>query len=124
MESLPVYLPTYYQTLVSRLFLADGEAVAGTGPWVFETEPTKTPTGKNVELIVSSRHFASEADAAGYLNQRRFARLTVGCLDPAESCFALPAVKGLKRVFSSDLLPISPDRVVRAVKIFQVTAPD
>jgi asparagine N-glycosylation enzyme membrane subunit Stt3 len=124
MEPLPVYLPTYYQTMVSRLYVEDGEAVAGTGPLVFETTPTKGPGGKTVELIVASRHFASEAEAAVYVEQRRFARLTVGCLNPAESCFALPAVKGLKRVFSSDLLPISQDRPVRAVKIFQVTAPD
>jgi hypothetical protein len=45
----------------------------------------------------------------------------VGCLNPGKSCFALPAVKGLTRVFSSDPLPISRGRVVRAVKIFAVT---
>jgi len=110
--------------MVSRLYLADGEAVAGTGPWVFETEPTKGPNGKTVELIVTSRHLASEAEVADYREQRPFARVTVGCLDPVKSCFTLPAVKGLQRVFSSDLLPFSPNRVVHAVKIFQVTDRD
>ena len=124
MKSMPVYLPTYYQTMVSRLYLADGEAVAGTGPWVFETEPTKEPNGKTVELIVTSRHLASEAEVTDYREQRPFARVTVGCLDPVKSCFTLPAVKGLQRVFSSDLLPLSPNRVVHAVKIFQVMEPD
>jgi hypothetical protein len=37
---------------------------------------------------------------------------------------ALPAVAGLQRVFSSDPLPVSAERRVRAVKIFQVTPPD
>ena len=121
LKTRPVYLPTYYQTMAARLYLANGEAVDGAGPWVFETEPTSAGKGGTVELIVASRHFATEAEAAGYLAERRFARLTVGCLDPGKSCVALPAVKGLKCVFSSDPLPLSPKRAVRAVKIFQVT---
>ena len=120
LKSLPVYLPTYYQTLAARLYLADGEAVAGTGPWVFETAPTKGPRGRNVELVLSSRHFNHETEAAEYLSERQSARLTVGCLDAAKSCVAQAAVKGLRRVFSSDPLPLSPLTPVRAVKIFQV----
>jgi asparagine N-glycosylation enzyme membrane subunit Stt3 len=119
-RTLDVYLPTYYQTLVARLYLADGEAVDGTGPWVFETAPTSGPKGKTVELVVSSRHFDSEAEAAGYLAQHTSSRLTVGCLNPGKSCVSLAAVKGLKRVFSSDPLPLEPGRRVRAVKIFEV----
>jgi len=119
-RTLDVYLPTYYQTLVARLYLADGEAVDGTGPWVFETAPTSGPKGKTVELVVSSRHFDSEAEATGYLAQHASSRLTVGCLNPAKSCVSLPAVKGLKLVFSSDPLPLAPGHRVRAVKIFQV----
>ena len=120
MKSLPVYLPTYYQTLAARLYLADGEAVAGTGPWVFETEPAPGPRGGTVELVVSSRHFKNEAEANAYLSEPRSARLVVGCLDAGASCVSLPAVKGLKRVFSSDPLRLSRLRPVRAVKIFQV----
>jgi asparagine N-glycosylation enzyme membrane subunit Stt3 len=119
-KARPIYLPTYYRTMAARLYLADGEAVDGTGPWVFETEPTKGRNGKTVETIVASRHFASEEAAAGYLAERQFARLTVGCLDPGKSCVALPAVSGIRRVFSSDPLPISPERPVRAVKVFEV----
>ena len=121
---LPVYLPTYYQTMAARLYLADGEAVAGFGPWVFETERIRARDGKPGELILSGRHFASEAEAGVYLVEHSFARLTVGCLDPGKSCVALPAVKGLKRVFSSDPLPVSAERTVRAVKIFQVMPRD
>jgi dolichyl-diphosphooligosaccharide--protein glycosyltransferase len=120
-KSLPVYLPTYYQTMAAHLYLSDGQAVDGDGPWVFETTPTQGPRGKTVELIVSSRHFDTESAADAYLRGRPSARLTVGCLNPGKSCFALPAVKGLKRVFSSDPVPISRGRVVRAVKIFAVT---
>jgi asparagine N-glycosylation enzyme membrane subunit Stt3 len=119
-RTLDIYLPAYYQTLISRLYLADGEAVDGTGPWVFETAPTSGPKGKTVELVVSSRHFESEAEAAGFLAEHGSARLAVGCLNPGKSCVTLPAVKGLKRVFSSDPLPLAPGHRVRAVKIFEV----
>jgi hypothetical protein len=119
-RTLNVYLPAYYQTLVARLYLADGEAVDGAGPWVFETAPASGPKGKTMELVVSSRHFASESEAADYLAEHASSRLTVGCLNPGKSCVSLPAVKGLKRVFSSDPLPLAPGRRVRAVKIFEV----
>jgi len=105
---------------VARLYLADGEAVDGTGPWVFETTPTPGPRGRTVELVVSSRHFASEPEAAVYLAEHASARLTVGCLNPGKSCVSLAAVKGLRRVFTSDPLPLAPGRRVRAVKIFEV----
>jgi len=121
MKSLPVYLPAYYQTLAARLYLSDGEPVTGTGPWVFETEPATNRGGRKVELVVSSRHFKNESEANAYLSERQSAHLTVGCLDVGVSCVSLLAVKGLKRVFSSDPLPVSRLRPVRAVKIFQVT---
>jgi len=119
-KPLSVYLPTYYQTLAARLYLSDGEAVEDTGPWVFETASTPARNGKMVELVVSSRHCASEAEAADYVAHHPGARLTVGCIDAGKSCVPLPAVKGLKRVFTSDPLPLSRDRAVRAVKIFEV----
>jgi asparagine N-glycosylation enzyme membrane subunit Stt3 len=120
LQTRPVYLPTYYQSMAARLYLSDGEAVAGTGPWVFETEPTSGRDGRTVELIVGAHHFNTEPEATAYLSERHSARITVGCLDPGKSCVALPAVKGMRRVFSSDPLPLSPERAVRAVKVFEV----
>jgi asparagine N-glycosylation enzyme membrane subunit Stt3 len=117
---VPVYLPTYYQTMIARLYLADGAAVAGANPWVFETAATTAPNGKTVELIVSKHQFSTQNEVASFVGERPSARLIVGCLDPSTSCVPLPAVKGLKRVFTSDPLPLSRDRLVRAVKIYEV----
>ena len=118
---IPVYLPTYYQSMAARLYLGDGEAVAAAGgPWVFETLAVPEGKGNRAELIVSSKHFDTEAEAGVYLSEHRMQRLTYGCLDPGRSCLALPAVEGLKRVYSSDPLPISHKRIIKAVKIFQV----
>jgi dolichyl-diphosphooligosaccharide--protein glycosyltransferase len=119
-EPVAVYLPAYYQTMAARLYLSNGEAVDGSGPWVFETEPSTAGNGKPVDLMVASRHFASEAEAAVYMRERSGAHFTVGCLDAAKSCLPLPAVQGLKRVFSSNLLPLLPKVPITAVKIFEV----
>jgi dolichyl-diphosphooligosaccharide--protein glycosyltransferase len=119
-KTRPIYLPTYYQTMAARLYLSDGAAVDGTGPWVFETQPTSAPNGRTMELIVAAHRFNTEAEASAYLSRPHSARVTVGCLNPGKSCIALPAVKGIRRVFSSDPLPLSPKRAVRAVKIFEV----
>ena len=87
--------------------------MSGTGPRVFRI----TTEG----AITWSRHFDSEKEAEAYVDAHPLERLmVVGCEDPAVSCFALPAVEGLRRVFSSDPLPISPERTVRAVKVFEV----
>jgi asparagine N-glycosylation enzyme membrane subunit Stt3 len=122
-KTLPVYLPAYYQTMAARLYLGNGEAMEGTGPWVFETEPTQAG-GKTVDLVVASRHFESEDQAADYLKARRYAHLTVGCTDPARSCMPLPAVKGLRLVYASNQLPIDEKSPLRAVKIFEVLPED
>ena len=117
---IAVYLPTYYQTMGARLYLNDGKAVTGDGPWIFETVPTPTNNGGTVELIVSGHHYTDEADAARYLMQHPRGRFTVGCMDPGRSCVPVPAVDGLQLVYSSDPRPIVKGRAVRAVKIFEV----
>ena len=123
-QPLPVYLPTYYQTMAARLYLGDGQAVAGDGPWIFETTPTTTKDGKPIELIVSGHHYANEAEAGQYLASHPGARLTYGCIDPGRSCVPLTAVKGLTLAYTSAPGAISTERAVRAVKIFEVSPPD
>ena len=118
--SVTVYLPRYYRTMAARLYLFDGAAVPGTGPWLFETRPMKTNDLVTVDVITWSQHFDSERDAFAYVEAHPTARLTMGCLDPLVSCFALPPVAGLRRVFASDPTPVSAASPIRAVKIFEV----
>jgi len=119
--SVPVYLPDYYRTMAARLYLFEGAAVPGTGPWLFETQRTVTTGGTTAEVLLRSQHFASESEAYAYQGAHPTARLTMGCLDPQVSCFPIPAVHGLRRVFSSSSQPASPQAPMRAVKIFEVT---
>jgi len=119
-RALPVYLPDYYRTMAARLFLSDGAATSGSGPWLFITEPRASRAGTPMETISWARRFVSESEAGTYMRAHPIERFIMGCIDPGVSCFELPAIKGLRRVFSSDPLPISHERTVRAVKIFEV----
>ncbi|HVV46460.1 MAG TPA: STT3 domain-containing protein [Bryobacteraceae bacterium] len=118
----PVYLPAYYKTMAARLYLGDGAHVTGSGPWIFRTGTIDTQNGVPVPIIESATHFNNDLETVSYLRSHASENLTVGCVDPGVSCFNLDAIHGIRRVFTSDPRPISKGRIVRAVKIFEVTA--
>ncbi|HLH17794.1 MAG TPA: STT3 domain-containing protein [Bryobacteraceae bacterium] len=118
---VPVYLPEYYRSMAARLYLADGQPAAGSHVSVFQTESRKDGRGRTIDVIVWSKAFSSEREAMAYVEANHgTVRLTAGCVDPGHSCVPLDAVPGLRRVFTSDPGPISPERRVRAVKIFEL----
>jgi dolichyl-diphosphooligosaccharide--protein glycosyltransferase len=119
-RAVPVYLPDYYRTMTARLYLADGAEVKGSGPWLFAMQPAPSGGQPGGGTIVWARRFPSESAAGEYMSAHPLERFVLGCLDPGASCVDVPAVEGLRRVYSSDPLPISPKRTVRAVKIFEV----
>ncbi len=116
MQPVVVYLEDYYRTMGVRLYLSDGEAVRGTGPWVLEVQ--KDSGGR--PMIVKSRHFSVARDAGEYIGAHGGQNLMAGCLDPVMSCFDVEAVRGLRRVFTSGQPSALPERSVSAVKIFEV----
>ena len=122
-HAVPVYLPDYYLTMAARLYLADGAEVKGSGPWLFEVRPAASLGPPGAEVISWAQRFESEAKAGEYMSAHPLGRFIMGCLDPGASCVDVPAVRGLRRVYSSDPLPISPERTVRAVKIFELVEP-
>ena len=116
-----VFLRSYYETMAMRLFVYDGQAVTGDGPWAFEVGRDRTMDGRDVDVIRSSRHCANQAEVLRFLAEHPDSRVSVGCLDPHRSCIDLAPVKGMRRVFATDPLPAARDHAVRGVKIFEVT---
>jgi dolichyl-diphosphooligosaccharide--protein glycosyltransferase len=112
---LVVYLPRYYRTMTARLYLSDGDAVAGKDAWLFETT-----IRDHRETITWRQQFPSVGEANMFIAAHPDRRLLLACIDPGRSCVDLDAVTGLRSVFSSDPLPLSAERPVRAVKIFEV----
>lgn len=119
-RAVPVYLPDYYGTMAARLYLADGAEVHGSGPWLFEVQAAHFQEWPGAEEIAWTQRFESESKAEEYMRLHPLERFVMGCLDPGVSCVDVPAVKGLRQVYSSDPLPISRERTVRAVKIFEL----
>lgn len=118
----PVYLPDYYRTMAARLYLSDGAKVSGSGPWIFRTGTIQTRDGVPVPIIESATHFSTDLEAAAYLRSHASENLTIGCIDPGVSCVSLDAIRGIRRVFTSDPTPIAAAPEIRAVKVFEVTA--
>jgi asparagine N-glycosylation enzyme membrane subunit Stt3 len=111
-----VYFADYYHAMGVRLFLNDGKAVRGTGPWVFRIQ---TDTVKH-EVLTGALHFDSEREAGNYMAAHHTENLIVGCTEPLDSCFDVEPVRGLRRVFSSDPAPLSLKRDIETVKIFEL----
>lgn len=113
----PIYRPDYYRTQIARLFLHDGARHSGGRVGLWRVEPWQP----GIDRIVDQRFHPSEAEAAAAMAAHPGARFIMGCLDPGVSCVPLEPLPGVRRVYTSDPLPISPERPVRAVKVFEVT---
>ena len=115
-QPLVVYLEDYYRTMGVRLYLSDGEAVRGTGPWVLKVE--KDSGGR--PTITGSLHFSVAREAGEDISAHGGLNFIAGCLYPVVICFDVEAVRGLRRVFTSGQPSTFPERSVNAVKIFEV----
>ena len=115
-QPVVVYLEDYYRSVGERLYLYDGQAVHGAGPWALKL---KTGSGGHV-LITAFLHFDDARKAGQFVAEHPGEGLVIGCLDLVVSCFDVEAVRGMHRVFTSDPRPISPKRAITAVKIFEV----
>jgi dolichyl-diphosphooligosaccharide--protein glycosyltransferase len=112
---LVVYLPQYYRSMAARLYLLDGEAATGRDVLLFETQ-----VEDGWDTVIWRREFATESEAAGFAAGHPERSFLMACIDPGRSCVSLEPLAGVRRVFSSDPLPLSLERPLRAVKIFEV----
>lgn len=110
-----VFLPDYYRMMAVRLYLFDGEAVdRKLRIQLFELHPGDESS------YDWTFEFQSEEAAREYMAANSSRKFLVGSLDPSASCVPLDPVPWAKLAYSSDPLPISRERLVRAVKIFEV----
>jgi asparagine N-glycosylation enzyme membrane subunit Stt3 len=112
---VPVFMPDYYRAMAIHLYLHNGEAVAGSHPWLFEVDST------NPDGFIWSSRFPSEPAAREYMAANPSRRFLLGCDDMGKSCVDLTAIAGVRQVYSSDPTPISHDTTIRAVKVFELS---
>jgi len=119
-RNVGVYRSAYYHTMAAHLYLHDGEAVPDSGVVLFEL--TEADDGHHPKpQAVDFRRFSTEAEAAQYTSAHPGRKFIYGCIDPGRSCVKLDEIPSVRLAYSSDPGPISPQRVVRAVKVFEVT---
>jgi asparagine N-glycosylation enzyme membrane subunit Stt3 len=110
-----VFLPDYYRMMAVRLYLYDGQAVdKKLRIQLFELHPGDESS------YDWTFEFQTEEAAREYMAANSSRKFLVGSLDSGSSCVRLDAVPWAKLAYSSDPLPISRERFVRAVKIFEV----
>jgi hypothetical protein len=112
-----VYLPDYYRSLAVRLYLFDGKAVNPSGALVIAVQHVESI---EFPVIRWTRQFPSIEEARKFVADHPGEQLIAGSLNPIFSCVPLEPVDGVRLAFSSDPLPLSPTRVLHAVKVFEV----
>jgi hypothetical protein len=122
-EPAILYLPDYFRSMAVRMYFYDAKAAAAQGAWVVSTGFEELPGRRGrAEVVHWKRRFDSEKAARQFIGSaNRAERLTLASFDTSETCVDLEPVERLHPVFSSDPGPISHDRVVKAVKVFEVS---
>ncbi len=117
---LRVWLPSYFQSMSTRLYTFEGRRTLGSGARVFVTELARSPTGEEREMTLGVHQFASEREARAWMAANPFQTAFLASANPIESCVDLEEVPWLTRVFASNDDPIQGNRQPTAVKIFRV----
>lgn len=117
-----VYLPDFYRSMASRLYIFDGKSTGTNLRFsVFVTRRERAADGSNYDLLVSARDFPTQEQAWDYMAASPGESMILGSLDPTVSCVELEDLPWAKRVFTSDETPLRAGVAPRAVKVFEVT---
>ena len=110
-----IFLPEYYRMMAVRLYLFDGQAVAkGQKIQLFELHPGDEGS------FDWTFEFQTEEAARDYIAANPERKFLWGGLDPSIACAPVEALPWAKLRYSSDPLPVSRERLIRAVKVFEV----
>lgn len=116
--AFPVFYPAYYQSMLARLYLFDGQLQTPAGStWIIKyTE--ETVNGRRRKRVQSSQRFKTYEAAEHYLRQNSAPNLVLAGLNPLQSCVPLPTLDQYRPVYNSQPLAVPPGQPLRAVKVF------
>ena len=120
-ESVLVYYPEYYRSMMARMYLFDGRAVEPAGStWVLAWQDEVSEVGVAYRRITSQRQFSTYEEARRYIEARPEQPLVLGGLDPARSCVPLEALERFRLALNTKPGPLGDETGrVTAVKIFE-----
>lgn len=119
--TIPVFYPAYYQSMLARLYLFDGQPQTPAGStWVIEYSE-ETDGGRKRKRLKGSRRFETYEAAQQYLQDYPSANLVIGGLNPMQSCVPIRGLDGFRRVYTSQPLPAPSGNPLDAVMVFEYT---
>ncbi len=120
LEPVRLYYPAYYQSMVVRLYIFDGEAAVAEDPTVISYEERVTKEGVRYKRITDSKSFATYEAAADYLAGLDSGNCVLGSVDPLSPPVALEALQQYELVYESHAkTTVAGKKRLPEVKIFE-----
>jgi oligosaccharyl transferase (archaeosortase A-associated) len=114
-----LYYPTYYESLVVRLYNFDGKAVNATQPIVISYEEKVTSTGQEYKKVTGAQPFSSYEDAQAYVANQTSGNYRIVGTSPFISIVPLEALNSYELVHPSESTTTMYGQTVPTVKIFE-----
>jgi oligosaccharyl transferase (archaeosortase A-associated) len=116
-----LFYPAYYQTMLARLYLFDGEArTPEDSTWVIGYSEKTNARGFRERTITSSMKFKTYEEASRHYEQISNEPFVLVGMNPLKSCVPLPALKGYTLRFSTQPGPLDGiEKSIHAIKVFE-----
>jgi len=120
LEPVRLYYPAYYQSMVVRLYVFDGEAVAARDPTVVSYEERISKEGVKYKRITNSQSFPTYEAAADYLDSLESGDCVLVSMDSFSSPVALEALEQYQLICESHAkTTVAGKKRLPEVKIFE-----
>jgi oligosaccharyl transferase (archaeosortase A-associated) len=115
----PVFYPAYYESMMARLYLFDGEPQTPAGStWVIQYS-NETERGQTRKRMKWNQRFESYEEAERYVREHPGLKLVIGGMNPLRSCVPLAKLAHYRMAYASRPHATPGDAPLRAVKIFE-----
>ena len=121
LQPVNLFYPTYYRSLVARLFNFDGKAVTPTESLVISYEVRESAEGKNYMEITNSWSFPSYEEADAYVLSQESGNYRVVGNNPFVSPVPLEELDQYELVYQSEATTTLAGQKLPRVKIFEYT---
>ncbi|MFC2070365.1 oligosaccharyl transferase, archaeosortase A system-associated [Chloroflexota bacterium] len=116
----PLFYPEYYNSLITRLYIFNGEAVTPESVSVISFQETMDATGNVYKQITGERIFDTFEEAEAYISSQESLNLRIVSRDIMASPVPLNKLEHYRLIHSSDDLVGFPGQImVPAIKIFE-----
>ncbi len=122
LEPATFFYPTYYQSMVVRLYNFDGKAVTPEETSVISYKEKLSQEGVKYKEITDTKSFATYKEAEAYISSQESGNYRVVSTNPLSSPVPLEQLQHYKLVHQSNTLVTMAGKKVPSVKIFQYTS--